>query len=119
MVIDNEFAANILRARKGFGASEDALAVEVIARVMDGSRNFLGQKHTSRYLKDGEILLTKLAERGTWKTWNDMGRLGMAERAQVEAERILREHQVPALEPAQEKELDVIMEAAKKELVKE
>lgn len=119
MVIDNEFAANIQRARKGFSASEDALAVEVIGRVMDGSHNFLGQKHTSRYLKDGEILLTKLAERGTWETWNDGGCLGMAERAQAEAERILREHQVPALELAQEKELDGIMDAARKELVKE
>lgn len=119
MVIDNEFAANIQRARKGFSASEDALAVEVIGRVMDGSHNFLGQKHTSRYLKDGEILLTKLAERDTWETWNDGSRLGMAERAQAEAERILREHQVPALELAQEKELDGIMDAARKELVKE
>jgi trimethylamine--corrinoid protein Co-methyltransferase len=119
MVIDNEFAANILRARRGFSANADSLAVEVIGRVMDGSHNFLGQKHTSQYLKGGEILLTRLAERGTWETWNTNGRKGMAEHAQAEAERILKEHQVPGLEPAQEKELDVIMEAAAKELVKE
>lgn len=119
MVIDNEFAANIQRARKGFSASEDALAVEVIAKVMDGYHNFLGQRHTTRYLKEGEILLTKLAERGTWESWDDGGRKGMAEFAQSEAERILREHQVPGLETAQEIELDHIMEAAKKELVKD
>jgi trimethylamine--corrinoid protein Co-methyltransferase len=119
MVIDNEFAANIHRARKGYNVNEDALAVEVIGRVMEGSHNFLGQKHTTRYLKEGEILLTKLAERGSWETWNDHGRLGMAERAQVEAERILREHQVVPLESTQEKELDALMEAAKSELVKE
>jgi len=119
MVIDNEFAANIQRARRGFSASEDALAVEVIAKVMDGSHNFLGQKHTTRYLKDGEILLTKLAERGTWESWDDGGRKGMAEFAQAEAERILKEHHVPELEFAQEKELDNIMEAARIELVKE
>jgi trimethylamine--corrinoid protein Co-methyltransferase len=119
MVVDNEFAANILRARKGFNVNEDSLAVEVISRVMDGTRNFLGQKHTSRYLKDGEILLTKLAERGSWETWNDGGRRGMAERAQTEAERILHENQVPPLESYQENELDALMEAAKNELVKE
>ena len=116
MVIDNEFAANIQRARRGFSASEDALAVEVIAKVMDGSHNFLGQKHTSRYLKDGEILITRLAERGTWESWDDGGRKGMAEFAQAEADRILKEHRVPELESTQEKELDRIMAAAKKEL---
>lgn len=119
MVIDDEFASNILRARRGFTANEDSLAVEVISRVMDGSHNFLGQKHTSKYLKEGEILLTKMAERGTWETWADNDRKGMAERAQAEAERILKEHQVPGLEPAQEKELDVIIAAAAKDLVKE
>ena len=119
MVIDNEFAANILRARHGFHVNEDSLAVEVIGRVMDGSHNFLGQKHTSKYLKEGELLLTKLAERGTWETWNDNSQKGMAEAAQVEAERILKEHQVPGLDPNQENELDSIMEAASKELVKD
>jgi trimethylamine--corrinoid protein Co-methyltransferase len=119
MVIDNEFAASILRARRGYNVNEDSLAVEVIGRVMEGSRNFLGQKHTTRYLKEGEILMTKLAERGSWQSWNDGGRIGMAERAQAEAERILREHQVPPLETAQEAALDELMEAAKQELVKE
>jgi trimethylamine:corrinoid methyltransferase-like protein len=86
---------------------------------MDGSHNFLGQKHTSQYLKEGEILITKLAERGSWETWTDGGRLGMAERAQAEAVRILREHEVPALETAQDQELDALMEAASHELVKD
>jgi trimethylamine--corrinoid protein Co-methyltransferase len=119
MVIDNEYAANILRARSGFSTSEDALAVEVIANVMEGTHNFLGQKHTRNYLKSGEILLTKLAERSTWESWEDGDRKGMADHAQAEAERILREHQVPGLEIAQEKELDKIMDAARKELVKD
>jgi len=118
MVIDNEFAANILRARRGFNVNEDSLAVEVIGRVMDGSHNFLGQRHTTKYLKEGEILMTRLAERGTWETWNDNDRKGMAEHAQAEAERIIKEHLVPGLEPNQEKELDAIMAAAGKELVK-
>jgi trimethylamine:corrinoid methyltransferase-like protein len=39
----------------------------------------------------------------------------MADHALDEAERILREHEVPPLEPKQEKELDRIMEAAEKE----
>jgi trimethylamine--corrinoid protein Co-methyltransferase len=118
MVADNEFAGSICRIRKGFSTEADALAVDVIAAVMSSTRNFLGQRHTMKYLKSGEVFLTKLAERGSWEGWEAAGRVGMVERAQAEADRILREHQVPPLEAAQERELDALMTAAEKELVK-
>ena len=118
MVADNEFASSILRARRGFATNDETLAVDVVAAVMNGSRNFLGQKHTMKYLKSGEVFLTKLAERGTWESWESGGRKGFLERAQAEADRILLEHIVPPLSEAQEKELDSIMAAAEKELVK-
>jgi trimethylamine--corrinoid protein Co-methyltransferase len=118
MVADNEFAASIHRVRRGFVAEEDSLAVDVIATVMNGPRNFLGQKHTTRYLKGGEVLVTKLADRSSWETWETGGRRGLAEQAQAESERILREHQVEPLSEVQEKALDEIMSAAEKELVK-
>jgi trimethylamine---corrinoid protein Co-methyltransferase len=118
MVADNEFASSLLRARKGFETNDDTLAVDIIATVMNGSHNFLGQKHTMKYLRSGEVLLTRLAERGTWENWESEGRKGFLERAHAEAEKILREHLVPPLEAAQEKELDAIMSAAEKELVK-
>ena len=118
MVADNEFAGSICQARKGFAADVDALAVEVVAAAMSSTRNFLGQKHTMKYLKAGEVFMTKLAERGSWEGWEASGRVGMVERAQAEAARILREHQVPSLEAAQERELETLMAAAERELVK-
>jgi trimethylamine--corrinoid protein Co-methyltransferase len=118
MVADNEFAGSITRIRKGIAADSDALAVDVIASAMSSTRNFLGQKHTMKYLKSGEVYLTKLAERGSWEAWENAGRVGFVERAQAEAERILREHQVAPLEASQERELDAIMISAEKELVK-
>jgi trimethylamine---corrinoid protein Co-methyltransferase len=118
MVADNEFASSIHRVRRGFIADEDTLAVDVIATVMNGSHNFLGQKHTMKYLKNGEVFMSKLAERGSWETWETGGRRGLAEQAQAEADRILREHQVEPLSADQEKALDEIMSAAEKELVK-
>jgi trimethylamine:corrinoid methyltransferase-like protein len=69
-------------------------------------------------LKSGEVFLTKLAERGSWEGWERSGWVGMVERAQADAERILREHLVPPLDPHQDHELDVIMAAAENELVK-
>ncbi len=116
MVADNEFAGSILRLKKGFEVNEDSLAVELFSVVMDGTHNFLGQKHTMKYLRAGEVLLTKLSERGTWDTWEKEGRPDLARRAQAEAERILREHVVEPLEEKQEKELDKILLEAEKEM---
>jgi len=116
MVADNEFAGSVLRMKRGFEVNDDSLALPLFSPVMDGTRNFLGQKHTMKYLRAGEVLLTKMSERGTWETWEKEGRPELAKRAQSEAERILREHQVAPLETAQEKELDKILSAAEEEM---
>ena len=109
IVCDNEIAASVRRLRKGFEITEDSLAVDVISSIMRGTHNFLGQKHTMRYLRVGEVLLTTLAERGSWENWEAHGRQGMAERAQFEAMNILQNHQVPPLSDDQERELDEIL----------
>ena len=116
MVCDNEIAASIQRLRRGFPVDEDALGVDVIAAVMNSSRNFLGQKHSIQYMRSGEILFTDLAERRPWDVWEREGREGMAERAQAEAERILAEHEVTPLTKEQEKELDSLLDEAQKKL---
>jgi trimethylamine---corrinoid protein Co-methyltransferase len=119
MVLDNELAGSVIRLRTGLSADAEHLAVEIIGNVMNGTRNFLGQKHTMKYLRGGELALTKLAERNSWDTWEEkLERKGMADHAVDEAERILREHTVPPLEPQQEKELDRIMAAAEKATAK-
>jgi trimethylamine:corrinoid methyltransferase-like protein len=71
-----------------------------------------------KYLRSGEVFLTKLAERGSWEGWETAGRQGLVEKAQAEADRILQVHQVPPLEVAQERELNAIMKAAERELVR-
>jgi len=109
IVCDNEIAASVRRLRKGFEITEDSLAVDVISSIMRGTHNFLGQKHTMRYLRGGEVLLTTLAERGSWENWEAHGRQGMAERAQFKAMNILQNHQVPPLSDDQERELDEIL----------
>ncbi len=112
MVCDNEIAASVRRLRRGFAVDEDALAVDVIATAMAGSHNFLDQPHTVRYLRAGEIYVTRLAARGSWDEWERGGRLRMAEQAQSQVEQILAHHEVPPLAPEQERELDEIMDVA-------
>jgi trimethylamine--corrinoid protein Co-methyltransferase len=117
MVLDDEIAAGVRRLCRGFEAEEEALAVEVIARVMDGSRNFLDQRHTVRYLRAGEVLMTRLADRRAWAEWDSEGREALADRAQMEAEQLLAEHEVPPLAGDQERELDEIMRQAEAALL--
>jgi trimethylamine---corrinoid protein Co-methyltransferase len=119
MVLDNELAGSVVRLRKGLSADIEHLAVEIIGNAMNGSRNFLAQKHTMKHLRAGEMALTHLAERNSWDTWEEkLERRQMADHAVDDAERILREHTIPPLEPQQEQELDRILAAAAKETVK-
>ena len=119
MVLDNELAGSVVRLRKGLSADIEHLAVEIIGNAMNGSRNFLAQKHTMKHLRAGEMALTHLAERNSWDTWEEkLERRQMADHAVDEADRILREHTIPPLEPQQEQELDRILAAAAKETVK-
>jgi trimethylamine--corrinoid protein Co-methyltransferase len=112
IVCDNEIAASVRRLMRGFEINNDSLAVEVVSMAMRTTHNFLGQKHTLRYLRSGEVLLTHLAERGSWEMWDKEGRKSMAERAQAESEHILQNHHVPPLTEDQEKQLDEILAEA-------
>ena len=101
MVADNEFAGSITRMRKGIPADTDALAVEEIAALMEGSHNFLRQEHTMKYLKSGEVYMTRLAGNGSWESGQKAGKSGLVEWVQAEAVRILHDQQVPPLDDAQ------------------
>jgi len=112
MVIDDEIAAGVQRLRAGFRVDADSLAVEVITAVMEGKRNFLSESHTVRYLRAGELLITRLAERRGWEEWQRSDHEGMVERAQVKAETILAEHHPEPLNDDQTAALDEILSAA-------
>jgi trimethylamine--corrinoid protein Co-methyltransferase len=116
MVIDDEIAASVHRLRRGFEVDADSLALEVLAAVMDEGHSFVSEAHTVKYLRGGELLVTKLAERRGWDEWDKSGQLGMSDRAQAKAQKILTEHEVEPLSEAQEAELDKILQAAEEEL---
>ncbi len=119
MVCDDEIAASVHRLRRLLQVDDDSLAVDVIGAVMDGERNFLIEEHTVRYLRAGEVFITRLADRRPWEEWDQAGREGMGDRAQSEVEMLLAEHEVPSLTEDQEKALDEIMEEASSELISE
>jgi len=117
IVLDNEIMGTVRRVRRGLVVSEETLATDVIAEVMDSpARFFLGEEHTARHLRTGEHWAGRLGVKGMgWTAWNDAGRPTAIQRAEVEAERLLSEHAVPPLPDGQSRALDEIVKAACRE----
>jgi trimethylamine--corrinoid protein Co-methyltransferase len=111
MVIDDEILSSVGRIRRGFEVDDETLATDVIAEVMGGARNFLAEMHTVRYLRRGEVMQPKLAERAGWDEWEAAGRRELVERAEQEALALLASHEVSPLSEVQQAALrDVIRE---------
>jgi trimethylamine--corrinoid protein Co-methyltransferase len=112
MVIDNEIVGMTHRVRRGFVVDEEALALAVIAQVMDSTRNFLAEPHSVKYLRAGEVWHSRLAvQEVSWEMWRNAGGATVVERAQHEAEHILATHEVPPLPEDQLCALDEMVQA--------
>jgi len=109
MVIDDEILSSVGRIRRGFEVNGEALAVDVIAEVMDSSRNFLAETHTVRYLRRGEVLQPRLAGRDNWDEWEAAGRRGFVELAEEKALELLADHEVPPLSEEQQTALIAVI----------
>jgi trimethylamine--corrinoid protein Co-methyltransferase len=115
MVIDNDIMGIVRHVRRGFKVNEDTLAVEVIAHAMETTQNFLSEKHTRKYLHEGEIWQGRLGVKEPgWDMWEAAGRPELPARAQVEANHILNTHEVVPLPDDQSKELDKIIASVKR-----
>jgi trimethylamine--corrinoid protein Co-methyltransferase len=114
IVIDDEILTSIGRIRRGFEVHEDSLALDVVGAVMDGSRNFLAEMHTVRYLRQGELLHPQLARRDSHAEWEAAGRRGLAEAAEEKALQLLATHEPLPLSEKQMAALrDVILATEK------
>ena len=115
MVIDDEILDYVKRARLGFVTDADSLAVEIISKAMDGARNFLGQKHTVKFMRRGEVLQTRLAKREGWAEWESSGRKSIVERAAERAEELLASHPVPPITEKQHAALQEVIQGVERE----
>lgn len=116
IVVDNDIYGMVKRVRRGFAVNEDSLAVEVIAHAMDTTHNFLGEQHTRRYLRSGELWMGKLGiAESSWDMWQAAGAPTVLDRAHELAKSTLAEHAVPPLLDEQTRALDEIMQSARTE----
>jgi len=80
---------------EGIPVSEETLALEAIERVVSGTPGsiFLMDDHTFEHFMQAQFL-PKLLDRSRYDSWQEAGAMDLYQRCNIEAKRILSEHQV-------------------------
>ena len=115
LLLDNELMAYAKRVVRGFDVTPETLATEVIQAVGPGG-NYLAEEHTLRHFRREIWLPGSAWTRQTWDGWEQEGRTSMGQRAAAEVRRILSDHRPPPVDEALAREIDRIVNAARREL---
>jgi len=115
LVLDNELMHYVKRIVKGFEVTDKTLANDVVSAV-GPKGSYLAEDHTVEHFRNELWLPGTAWTRQTWDLWSQEGRRSMADRIQNEVEDLLATHHVAPLDKALAKEVDVIVECAKREL---
>lgn len=115
LVIDDELMAYVKRVVRGFEVNTETVATEVIDTVGPAG-TFLAEEHTVKHFRDQLWLPGKAWTRAPWDVWEKQGRSSMGDRALDRAENILATHKAEPMDEALVREIDNIVESAKKQL---
>ncbi len=115
LAIDDELMAYVKRVVRGFDVNEDTIATEVINKV-GPSGSFLAEEHTVKHFRDQLWLPGKTWTRQMWDEWEKEGQTSMADRILKKVEHIIATHNPKPMDEILVKEIDHIVESAKKQL---
>jgi trimethylamine--corrinoid protein Co-methyltransferase len=115
LYLDNEVMEYVKRIVRGFEVNADTLATEVVRQVGPGG-NFLAEHHTVEHFRKELWLPGAAWTRESWDAWAAGGKRSMAERIRNEVKRILDSHKPEPLEAETAKQVDSIVETARREL---
>jgi trimethylamine--corrinoid protein Co-methyltransferase len=115
LFVDNELMAYVKRIARGFEVNVDTLAAEVVNAVGPGG-NYLAEKHTVQHFRQELWFPGPAWTRQMWEEWEQGGRTSMGDRAVAEVKRILSTHEPEPMDEALAREVDRIVESARREL---
>ncbi len=116
MVIDDEVYADIFRVVRGIDVDADRIALDVIDRV-GPMGNFLAQRHTMKYLREGDMRNSPLWDKRTGDRAASEGIRPIQDVARETVRRLLDEHVPTPLEPDVDAELTRIVKEGSKRLL--
>lgn len=113
-VIDDEIISLLKHVTRGCVVNEDTLAFDVMREVILRDGVFLGEEHTVRHVRAGALTMPRV---GAWSTLDESEPEGAVARAKSRAAHILDTHLVEPLPEDVSRQLDQIMDRARRELV--
>jgi trimethylamine--corrinoid protein Co-methyltransferase len=123
LMMQHELIGYIERLMRGIEVSDETLAVDVIASVASRLRRdrpdgtFLSETHTVEHFRK-ELWFPELLDREFWQAWRDSGAKDMMSRCIEKKNEILAKHTPEPLPGDTEKEIDKILESARRNLSK-
>jgi trimethylamine--corrinoid protein Co-methyltransferase len=115
LAFDDELMSYVKRIARGFAVDEDRLATDVV-RTVGPAGNFLAEEHTVRHFREELWLPDPTWTRQAYDLWQADGGTSFADRLYRHVEGILTAHQPERLDEALGREIDQIVEHAKREL---
>ncbi len=117
MVIDDEIYEDVFRVIRGIELDEERLALDVIDKV-GPMGNFLAQRHTMKYLREGDLRNSPLWDKRTMDKAVAEGIRPIQDVARERALRLLTDHVPTPLDPDVDRELSRIVAERSKELLR-
>ncbi|MEW5817659.1 MAG: trimethylamine methyltransferase family protein [Spirochaetota bacterium] len=112
-IINDDVAAIIGRTIEGFEVNSETMALDLIHQVGVNPGSYLGEKHT-RVNWQKEYFVPRVADRLSYQEWLAQGRKSVIDKARERMEEILAAHKPLPITPEQDKDLDRILDDARR-----
>jgi len=117
LILQNEIMDYTKRILRGCDINDATLGVDAIAQVVIGKKEYISAPHTMKHLRTEERFRSKLFNYIGSKQWFD-NPTTLMQRTDEYLEKLKNSHEVPLLEDHVLKEIDDIVKAADKALIK-
>jgi len=114
LILDTEAVSYFKRIKEGFSVNTETLALDIIRNAGIGG-NFLMERHTIDHLKSDYWRPVNF-NRDSYSVWVNKGKKSLIEKARDFKEDILKNHIVNFVDESTEKEIDLILKSAEKNL---
>jgi len=115
LAFDDELMSYVRRIARGFPVDDEHLATDVV-RSVGPAGNFLAEEHTVRHFREAIWPASAVWTRQPYDLWQNDGASSFADRLRRRVERVLETHRVKPLDDDKVREIDRIVECAKREL---
>jgi len=115
LIMQHEILGYVERIMRGVEVNDETIGLDVVRSVGPGG-TYLAEVHTVEHFRK-ELWFPQLLDREFWSNWIERGASTMYERCAARKEEILRTHVPEPLDEDVAKELDKVVDAARRHLV--